>query len=68
MGYGTDGTSKAIKQGVAKLYNKTQYMQKFEIWEYKYTIYLKHQYTNIPTYSTFTIERSYIFKDRSPYL
>ena len=37
-------------QGVAKLYNKTQYIHKFRMWEYKYVTYLKRQYTNILTY------------------
>ena len=68
MGYKTNKTSRAIEQGVAELYNRIQYMQKFKMWECEYIIYLKHQYTNILMYSTFTIERSYVFKNYSFYL
>ena len=67
-GCGTDGTSKVIGQGVAELYNRTQYMQKFGMWECEYITYPEHQCINILTYSTFTIGRSYVFKDYSSYL
>ena len=42
-------------------------MQKFGTQEHEYVIYLKHQCTNILMYLTFTIGRSYVFKDCSLY-
>ena len=56
---GTDGTSGTMGRGVAESHDRTQYMS------------LGTKERRVPTYSRtkpFTIGRSYIFKNRSPYL
>ena len=59
----TDGTSGSIGQGVAKLYNKNSVYTDNLI--YKNIIYLT---SAIYQYTKLYYNRSYIFKDCSPYL
>ena len=55
------GTSRTIGRGVTELYRK------FSIWERRNVgIYITYRHTDILTYSTITMGRSYVFKYTVP--